>query len=394
METIVAPQTGARPRAERPPRILGHLRGDSPGPTLIVVGSLHGNEPAGVEGLRRALAHLPSGRGLRGEVLGLSGNLAALAADQRYLEQDLNRIWFAERVERVRRGGDRLSAEEAEMAELDAEIDRAVDAASAAEQAVFLLDLHTPSGAGPSFCVLEDTLPNRRFALQLQAPLVLGLEEELGGTLTHWLANRGVVTVGFEAGQHEDPAAPERAEAAVWLALEATGVLPAGSRPEVAAARRRLAAESRNLPQVVEVRYRHGITPEDHFRMAPGFVTFERLDEGQAVAVDREGEVRTPQPGLLLMPLYQSQGDDGFFIVRPVARLWLQLSSLLRRLRLERGLSLLPGVRRHPELPGSFLVDRRVARLAALDLFHLLGFRRRGPATGRYLVMTRRSHDV
>jgi len=144
----------------------------------------------------------------------------------------------------------------------------------------------------------------------------------------------------------------------------------------------------------VEVRYRHGITAEDHFRMAPGFITFERVDEGQAVAVDREGEVRTPQPGLLLMPLYQNQGDDGFFIVRPVARLWLQLSSLLRRLRLERGLSLLPGVRRHPELPGSFLVDRRVARLAALDLFHLLGFRRRGPATGRYLVMTRRSHDV
>jgi succinylglutamate desuccinylase len=208
------------------------------------------------------------------------------------------------------------------------------------------------------------------------------------------MANRGVVTAIFEAGQHDDPQAAERAEAAVWLALEITGVLAAGSRPEVAAARRRLARESRRLPQLVEVRYRHGITHEDHFRMIPGFSTFQPVEQGQAVAVDREGDVRAPHPGLLLMPLYQSQGDDGFFIVRPVARMWLRLSSVLRRLHLEHGLRLLPGVQRHPELAGSFLVDRRVARVAALQLFHLLGFRRRGPGTGRYLVMTRREHDV
>ena len=118
------------------------------------------------------------------------------------------------------------------------------------------------------------------------------------------------------------------------------------------------------------------------------------MHKGQALAVDREGPVTAPQSGLLLMPLYQRQGDDGFFIVRKVAPAWLKLSTVLRRLRLERGLHLLPGVRRHPELAGSFLVDRRVARFLALDLFHLLGFRRLGPATGRWLVMTRRPHDV
>ena len=401
MSTTTLPEPSV---AALPDRRIARLVGAEPGPTLIVVGSLHGNEPAGAAGLQRALERLAGGGGvagpeLRGEVVGLAGNLAALAQGTRYVEHDLNRLWTAERLAWVRaadgeRGGPGLTVEEGEMRALDAEIGRTLDAARAAGRPVFLLDLHTTSGGGPAFCVLEDTLPMRRFGLELEAPLVLGLEEELSGTLTHWLADLGVVAVGFEAGQHEDPAAVDRAEAAVWLALEAAGCLARGARPEVAAARRRLAAERRSLPRVVEVRYRHPVTPGDGFRMAPGYVTFSRVRAGQALAVDHDGPVTTPQDGLLLMPLYQRQGDDGFFLVRQVAPAWLGLSSRLRRLRLERALHLLPGVRRHPQLAGSFLVDRRVARFLALDLFHLLGFRRRGPATGRWLVMTRREHDV
>ena len=49
----------------------------------------------------------------------------------------------------------------------------------------------------------------------------------------------------------------------------------------------------------------------------------------------------------------------------------------------------LPGVRRHPDVAGAFIIDRRIARWEALQFFHLLGFRRRGAAE-RYLIMARR----
>ena len=78
------------------------------------------------------------------------------------------------------------------------------------------------------------------------------------------------------------------------------------------------------------------------------------------------------------MPLYQDQGEEGFFLVDPVRPFWLRLSERVRPWRLERFLHWLPGVRRHPDQEGAFIIDRRIARWEALQVFHLLGFRRRG----------------
>ena len=371
-----------------PPRVLGQL-GSSDGPTLVCVAGLHGNEPMGVIGLERALARLQSLEvPLNGRIVGLAGNRAALASGVRYVDHDLNRAWFVDRIELLRSSPSGLEHEDRELIELDRELEPIL---TASRHGVFLLDLHTTSGPGPAFCVLEDTLKNRKFALNFPAPMVLGFEEEVGGTLSDYLCERGVIGIGFEAGQHREPLAAERAEAAVWIALHAAGLV-ADDQPEFEEAQRRLEEDSTGLPTSVEVRYRHAISPSDEFRMDPGHTTFDGVSEGQRLGADRSGPVTSPKEGLLLMPLYQAQGNDGFFVVRRVHRFWLKLSGLVRRYRFERFIHWLPGVRRHQQRPGAFVVDRRVARFLTLELFHLLGFKRVGPA-GRIVVLTRRSHD-
>ena len=367
------------------PRVVGHLRADEPGPTLVVVGGLHGNEPAGLHGLERVLEQLGDSRLARGELLGLAGNLEALAFGRRFIDEDLNRMWQMPRIEALREV-EPASVEERELQELDREIS---EMAARARGEIYAIDLHTISGPGPAFVVIDDTLLNRRFANRFPVPLVFGLEEELGGTMAHYLTAAGMIPVGFEAGQHEEGEAAERAEAAIWIALEAAGLLPDG-HAEFVEARRRLKRESRGLPIVVEVRYRHAITPEEGFRSRPGLISFAAVKQGQPVASDRNGEVVAPLSGLMLMPLYQEQGEDGFFVVSSVRPFWLRLSERVRPLRLERFLHWLPGVRRHPDYEGAFIIDRRIARWEALQVFHLLGFRRRGAAE-RYLVMARRS---
>ena len=92
------------PAGRRWPRVLGRVAAPDPGPTLFVVGGLHGNEPAGLLGLERVFARLGEVGLARGEFVGLAGNLEALAAGRRYIEEDLNRIWLQPRLEALRDG--------------------------------------------------------------------------------------------------------------------------------------------------------------------------------------------------------------------------------------------------------------------------------------------------
>lgn len=377
------------------PRFLGELEGREPGPTLIVIGGIHGNEPAGVLGLVRLLEDF-EGRGLslaRGRCVALVGNRRALAEGRRYLSHDLNRHWQPERVESLRRaaaeGSTELQDEDAELVELMEYLDTARRQTPPGE-AVYLLDLHTFSAPGIAFSTLDDNLQNRTFTLQLPVPAVLGLEEELSGTLASYMSTLGVVSAGYESGQHEDPVAVDRAVAALWVTLASASLGTAEDLPEMANCRLRLAMECAHLPAVVEVRHRHHIEPEDAFAMRSGWVNFQPVRKGQALGDDRRGAVASPMDGLALMPLYQKQGADGYFLVRPVHRRWLWLSAVVRRVAVHRVLHWFPGVRRHPEIAGSYIVDRRWARFFVLEVFHLLGFERRSPLAERFMVWSPR----
>ncbi|HSR40938.1 MAG TPA: succinylglutamate desuccinylase/aspartoacylase family protein, partial [Longimicrobiales bacterium] len=313
-------------------RVLGSVRGPRPGPTLIAIGGLHGNEPAGILALRRVLDGVERIRDhVGGEFVAVSGNRGALARGRRFLHSDLNRVWTDERIRSLRAiaPGEELRDEAAEQRELLEVLD-AVDAR--ARGTVYVLDLHTTSSVSGPWATIEDTLPSRAFALKFPIPIVLGLEEQVDGTLLEHASRSGHVSMVFEGGQHGDPVSVERSEAAVWVALAAAGIVPAERAPGVAESRERLARDSAGLPRVLEMRYRHAILPTDDFRMDPGFVNLQPIREGEVLGRDRRGEVRAPEGGRVLMPLYQEQGEDGFFVVREFRSAWLRVSELLRRI--------------------------------------------------------------
>jgi succinylglutamate desuccinylase len=127
--------------------------------------------------------------------------------------------------------------------------------------------------------------------------------------------------------------------------------------------------------------------------MEPGFRNFQQLRQGQVLARDRTGEITAHETGLILLPLYQTLGDDGFFLGREVKEFWLSLSALLRKLRLGHYIHLLPGVRRDPLNEDFLIINTRIARILPLQIFHLLGFRKRR-WIDKYLVVSRRSYDL
>ncbi len=372
-------------------RVLGRIRGPRPGPTLVGLAGLHGNERAGLRALRSVLDGLaPRTDEIAGEFVAMAGNLAALSVGRRFVDRDLNRVWSAERMDLLRRTGSiDGTAEEVEQREI---LETLQEVVSNARGPVYVLDLHTTSGGGGAFSTFGDTLPNRDFAEHIPVPMILGLEELIEGTLQGFLGVHGVVAVIFESGQHDEEAAVLRAEAATWISVASAGLLPERDLPVVTTARKLLRRETSRLPAALEMRYRHAITAADAFRMRPGFRNFQPVTRGQVVAADVRGEVRMPGSGRILMPLYQEQGEEGFFLIREFHPFWLRLSWAMRRVQADRIALRLPGVRPDPSSPDAVLVDKRVARWYAVQIFHLLGFRMHEDA-GTHILLRRRRFD-
>lgn len=359
-------------------REIGRIVGRSAGPTLVVVVGIHGNEPAGIFAARRVFARLAEAEvPVRGELVVLAGNLGGLRLGTRYLVKDLNRQWsearvaalLARSVEASHREDD---AEDCEQRELLA----AIEAARArARGRVHLADFHTTSAAGIPFVLFGDTLAQRQFVRAFPLPVIVGLEEQLDGALSEYWTRHGCVTFTCEGGQHTDPSAVDNLSAVLYLALEEAGLIAPGSLPELRAAHDLLLQRRGDLPPFLEVVSRHAISEEDAFRMEPGFKNLSPAAEGQLLAHDARGEIRAPKDGMVILPLYQGLGNDGFFWGRAISPARMRTAEVLRLLHIDRLLPLLPGVAKDPEHPSRFIV-REVARYYPRDVFHAFGYRR------------------
>ena len=372
-------------------REVGRITGRNAGPTLIVVAGIHGNEPAGIFAARRVIEHLTRAEvAVCGELVVLAGNVASLRLGRRYQAKDLNRQWTEALVASLRAkqakaagpagnaaasgnaGATGLDGEDREQAELLGAIETAI---SRARGPVHLADFHTTSAAGIPFVLFGDTLAQRQFVRVFPLPIIVGLEEQLDGALSEYWTRHGCVTFACEGGQHDDAAAVDNLAAVLYLALAEAGLIAFDALPEVKEAERLLRERRGDLPPFLEVVSRHAISEHDAFRMEPGFKNLNRASEGQLLARDRRGEIRAREDGMVILPLYQGLGNDGFFWGRKLSAARMRGAEILRLLRVDRLLGLLPGVAKDPMHPSRYIV-REVGKYYPRDVFHAFGYRR------------------
>ena len=409
------------PRTERPPRVIGAFPDDPdqsrPGPALIVTAALHGNEPAGINAakavLRKLNEHANPSR-FRGSVTCIIGNTRALERSVRFIHEDLNRHFTPANLQRAPELQSRaakdphapLLAEDRELIELRTAITRAVARKNppgaprrTPPTTAALLDLHTTSSETHPFLFTEDQTRCRKIAARIPVITCLGGEPHLKGLLADWFNETLGPAFIFEAAKHNDSRAPARHEAAIWLTLHALRMLPPGrTRNNARAAHKLLKAIDEHDPHVLEIRHRHPVKEGDRFTMRPGFANFQPVRKGDHLADDKKGFIHAPRSGRIFMPLYQPQGEDGFFIAKRMSKPFLTASTAARALALHRLANALPGVsRRHPP-PGSppidaFSVSPRIARLARRQIFALLGYRRTGQHKGS-IIFARTPTDL
>ncbi len=306
-------------------RIIGTYTGESKGPLLLVFGGMHGNEPAGVKALETLFPLLekePEDNPdfvFKGRIIGIRGNLKALNARKRFIKKDLNRQWIPENIQRVKSSPlALLDAEDQELLELITLIENEITEYQ--PQKLIVLDLHTTTAHGGIFSVVTDERDSLDIGVELHAPVVRGLLSGIQGTTLHYFCGDNfdfpVTSVCFESGQHDDPQSVENAIAGIINCMRTIGCVQADHVENKHD--KRLQEYSENLPKVTQLLYCHPIREGDNFKMHPGYKNFQRISKGDLLASDKNGKIFSEQDCLILMPLYQAQGDDGFFLIRSI----------------------------------------------------------------------------
>jgi succinylglutamate desuccinylase len=322
-------------------RIIGQYDGEKHGDLIIAIGAIHGNEPAGVRALQLLFDMLQKEQSrnpafqFSGRLVGLVGNIQAFERETRFVKKDLNRQLTVENIARYRKNRadealkvppqymesngilsiEKSNFEDTEALELIETIENQIHKYK--PNRLIILDLHTTSADGGIFSIVSDNPESVTLAETLHAPVVLGMIGSVGGSTLHYFneQNMGVPTIAiaFESGKHDDLYSTRRAVAWLVHALRSVGAISTHdveNRHEIV-----LKNYSNNLPKTVQLVGSHPIGASDEFKMFGNFRNFQPVRKGEILAKDRNGFIIAPQDCRVLMPLYQAQGSDGFFLV-------------------------------------------------------------------------------
>ncbi|HMN21979.1 MAG TPA: succinylglutamate desuccinylase/aspartoacylase family protein [Ottowia sp.] len=288
-----------------------------PGPALIVLGAVHGNEVCGAQALVRAVDDLAQGRLVleRGRLTLLPvTNPLAYRLGTRGGERNLNRH-FSPRPD-PRDYEDRIT--------------RVLAPLLAAHDA--LLDLHSSHTAGAPFAMIgprDNTGSREPFARareELALARALGAERIVQGWLevydrdarargvpagdegigtNEYLRSQGGYAVTLECGAHDDPRATEVATRALRGALAHLGLARVPAPPPCTVPATRLTAV---------VRREHA---GDHW--VRDWRDFDPVAAGELIGWRADGRaLRAERAGCILFPLAQARpGQEWFFLAEP-----------------------------------------------------------------------------
>jgi succinylglutamate desuccinylase/aspartoacylase family protein len=355
-------------------RILGNIDGSKNKPTVIIIAGIHGNEKAGVKASKRVLHKIKEENiAFNGNLYVILGNINALNKNIRFEEIDLNRIWKKENLNAIKINNSAvLRTEEKEQTDIFLIIR---DILKNEKEPFYFLDLHTTSSSSIPFITISDSLNNRKFSSNFPVPVVLGIEEYLDGPLLTFINEYGHIALGFEGGEHNNPKSVENCEAFIWKALVHSKCISKKDILDYKKYKNELSDLCCKY-EFFEIKYRYAIKNGEKFNMNPGFENFEAIVKDQKLAQSDGVGITAKSNGRIFMPLYQELGEDGFFILQKISKFWLKTSILARKFKINHFLRLIPGVTKDPENNYTLIVDPKIAKFLAKDIFHLFGYRK------------------
>ena len=296
--------------------VLADIKGAKDGPVLIVVAAIHGNENIGIDAVEKVIEVVEKHADfLAGRFIALKGNLPAIEKHERFIDEDMNRLWTTSMLDKIRRTSyaELKTTERVQVKELLGILDPVFE--NNPKNNIIFLDLHTFSGERGMFTITHRDVNHIELLSQLRIPMIFGIEHTLRGTCMEFVDHVGQIGFAFESGRHDTDEAKYNAIAGLVLLLVSAGMLSASEITNYIDYFEYLNNEVKSLPHKLDFLYKHVIEEGDDFEMKPGYRNFDSVKKGDWLATDRYGRVLAQEDGYLLMPLYQKKGNDGFFVV-------------------------------------------------------------------------------
>lgn len=359
-------------------RIIGAVTGTHSGPTLVFVGGCHGDESGAVDALSLSMNKLKAALSskkttFRGNVYAVAGNLKALSEGKRFVDEDLNRIWKIDRIAALENHNESpATSESKELRELLSTFKLIL--ANSSGPFIFV-DVHTTTTRTVPHILINDLLENRKKSFRYPLPVILGVDTFVEGTMLSFVNEMGHVAMGFEAGPNNQVSTRENVEAFFWLSLAFNGLIRPDLIPDFKSHSERLHVASQGYQDVFELGHNYKAGDNELFELVSGYHNFQPVVKGQYIGHDRRGTVLAQSSGYIFIPKWTAEHAAGFFLLRKVSRSWLGFSAVLRKVRAERLLVLLPGVKQSPDQEDEYRINVHLARFFAAEIFRMLGYR-------------------
>jgi succinylglutamate desuccinylase len=321
----------------KPQRLIASIEHDPHLPTILFFCCIHGNEKAGHLALTSFFEHiLNSKKNIKGNVYGIFGNHEAYLQELRFIDKDLNRVWTKSHIKAATQ-----THEVSEYHELVDIYKYLYDILSKSKSKVYCIDMHTTSGPTKPFIIMNDALTNREFVRNLGYPVIYNVESFIEGSLLNLLNDLGHVSMAFEGGEHYSKDSVKELKIFCYKALYHSNIMSAKDLKDMGISEKYFRSKPAKYYEMI---FRQNLKPSDQFEMAGNYLNFQKLKKGERIATLNGKSIFTPKAFRIFMPLYQSKGEDGFFYVKQMSRFKLKVARVLRNLKAEELLRVLPGV--------------------------------------------------
>lgn len=266
--------------------VIVKRQGQRPGPTLVVMAGVHGNEKIGVVALKEAIKTIPIKAGV---VFYVIANTLALERELRLIDMDLNRAFKDDK---------KLSSEEKRSYErgLAKQLMPYLDKADA------LLDLHSvPTVPATPFVICEKN--GMDIARKLPFPVrSSGWDKVHSGSTDGYMNERDKIGICVECGQYNDPQVLDRSLQSIKIFLALMGVIKEKQSLDDYAGQRVV---------IVDYIYRC----QSYFNLVRKIPDFTLVRRGKVIGVDAKEKVRAPYEGIVVLVKEAKKPGEEVFVM-------------------------------------------------------------------------------